>query len=168
VFIFTAKLQRKKILLGAVGAVALCAAAASLFSMFPSFTAASSTLPNPKKIRTAEDRVAYLEEYGWLINPTPLAVEELLIPQEFDSSYDDYLALQSSQGFDLTKYQGKKVKRYTYEILNYPTGETGVQAGILMYRNTIIGGEVLSPQLNGFIHGLSMPEKNITPQNPTA
>ena len=167
-FIFTAKLQRKKILLGAAGAVALCVAAASLFSMLPSSTAASATLPSPKKIRTAEDRVAYLEEYGWLINPTPLAVEELLVPQEFDSSYDDYLALQSSQGFDLTKYQGKKVKRYTYEILNYPSGETGVQASILMYRNTIIGGEVLSTQLNGFIHSLSMPEKNITPQNPAA
>ena len=167
-FIFTAKLQRKKILLGAAGAVALCVAAASLFSMLPSSTAASATLPSPKKIRTAEDRVAYLEEYGWLVNPTPLTVEELLVPQEFDSSYDDYLALQFSQGFDLTKYLGKKVKRYTYEILNYPTGETGVQVGILMYRNTIIGGEVLSPQLNGFIHGLSMPKKNITPQDPAA
>ena len=88
----------------------------------------------------------------------PIAVEELLIPDEFDETYDQYLALQSEQGFDLTKYQGKRVKRYTYEITNYPTGETGVQVGILVYKNTVVGGEVLSSQLDGFIHGLSMPE----------
>lgn len=45
----------------------------------------------------------------------------------------------------------------TYEISNYPTGETGVQAGLLIYKNTVVGGEVLSSQLGGFIHGLAMP-----------
>ena len=65
--------------------------------------------------------------------------------------------LQSGQGFDLEKYKGKRVKRYTYEISNYPTGETGVQAGLLIYKNTVVGGEVLSSQLGGFIHGLAMP-----------
>ena len=102
--------------------------------------------------------MAYLESYGWQVSADPIAVEELLIPDEFDETYDQYLALQSEQGFDLTKYQGKRVKRYTYEITNYPTGETGVQVGILVYKNTVVGGEVLSSQLDGFIHGLSMPE----------
>ena len=74
-----------------------------------------------------------------------------------DDSYDEYLALQSQQGFDLTQYAGKRVKRYTYEIANYPTGETGVQANLLIYKNTVIGGEVLSPQMDGFLHGLTMP-----------
>ena len=168
-FIFTAKLQRKRLVLGLAGALVLCAAVAVVMgSLSPATMAGSPSVPNPKKVKTAEDRVAYLEAYGWLVNPEPLAVEELLVPEEFDETYGEYLALQSSQGFDLTKYQGKKVKRYTYEILNYPTGESGVQVGILMYRNTVIGGEVLSPQLNGFIHGLSMPKKNITPQDPAA
>jgi len=85
-------------------------------------------------------------------------VEELLIPEEFDETYNDYLKLQADQGFDLTKYRGKRVKRYAYEIKNYPTGETGVQAGLLLYRNTVIGGEILSAQLNGFIHGLALPQ----------
>ena len=30
-----------------------------------------------------------------------------------DDSYTDYLALQSGQGFDLTKYAGKRVKRFS-------------------------------------------------------
>jgi len=57
----------------------------------------------------------------------------------------------------LTKCAGKRVKRYTYEITNYPTGESGVQANLLIYKNTVVGGEVLSAQLDGFLHGLTMP-----------
>lgn len=92
--------------------------------------------------------MAYLQSYGWEVSAEPLATEELLIPKEMDASYDDYLALQSGQGFDLSKYAGKRVKRYTYEITNYPTGETGILANLLIYKNTVIGGEVLSPQLD--------------------
>ena len=99
----------------------------------------------------------YLAGYGWEVNSEPLATQELLIPEEMDESYDEYLALQSQQGFDLTQYAGKRVKRYTYEITNYPTGETGVQANLLIYKNRVIGGEVLSPQMDGFLHGLAMP-----------
>lgn len=158
-FIFTAKIKRGKLTLGLLGVAVLCAAAVLAAGLFGEpGAAASASLPSPKGIKTAEDRVAYLEGYGWLVDPEPIAVEELLIPEEFDDSYAEYLELQSSQGFDLTKYCGKRVKRYAYEIKNYPTGETGVQAGILIYKNRVIGGEVLSAQLNGFIHGLSLPE----------
>lgn len=84
-------------------------------------------------------------------------MEELIIPEQFDETYSQYLELQASQGFDLTDYCGKRVKRYTYEITNYPTGESGIQAGLLVYKSTVIGGDVLSAQLGGFIHGLEMP-----------
>jgi len=110
-------------------------------------------------IQNSGEMIAYLESLGWSVSADPLAVEELLIPEAFDDSYQDYLALQSSQGFDLSAYCGKRVKRYTYEITNYPTGETGVQAALLVYKNKIIGGEVLSTSPDGFIHGLEMPKR---------
>ena len=56
-------------------------------------------------------------------------MEELILPEEFDETYTQYLELQAGQGFDLEAYRGKRVKRYTYEITNYPTGEQGIQAG---------------------------------------
>lgn len=166
-FIITAKLPRRKLAAGLTAGLLLCAAAVSLL-FFPAATAASATIPSPKKVRTAEDRIAYLEAYGWLVEPEPLAVEELLVPKEFDATYDEYLALQTAQGFDLTKYRGKKIQRYTYEILNYPTGETGVQVSLLIRKNTVIGGEVLSPHVNGFVHGLAFPEQTNTPRVPAA
>lgn len=156
-FIFTAKLNRKKFIWGAVVAVLLCGAAIAAISALNSQGAAALSTGADPKAKTNDDRVAYLEHFGWTVEPQPVAVEELQIPEEFDETYTQYLALQTGQGFDLTKYCGKRVKRYAYTITNYPTGESGVQAGLLVYKNTVIGGEILSTQLNGFIHALIMP-----------
>ena len=159
--IVTAKLPRRTLALGGIlAALALCVG-----TLLPSFSAAvpaagepaALSAPSPKKIRSNEDRVEYLSAYGWEVSPEPITTQELLIPEEMDESYTEYLSLQGQQGFDLAKYAGKRLKRYTYEIYNYPSGETGVQANLLLYRNTVVGGEVLSPQLNGFMHGLAMP-----------
>lgn len=155
-FIITARVRKGPILAVAAAAAVVCGillAAAGLGGQ----DAAVSGVVSPTGIKTNEDRVAYLESYGWQVSQEPTAVEELLIPETFDESYTQYLDLQTAQGFDLTDYQGKRVKRYTYAINNYPTGETGIQAGLLIYKNTVIGGDVLSPQLGGFIHGLTMP-----------
>ena len=156
--IVTAKVPRRKLALGAaLAALACCCAVALNLGVGDSREASASGLSDPKGVKSNEDRVEYLAGYGWEVAPEPIATQELLIPEEMDGSYDEYLALQSQQGFDLTRYAGKRVKRYTYEITNYPTGETGVQANLLIYKNTVIGGEVLSPQLDGFLHGLAMP-----------
>ena len=156
-FIFTAKLKRERLIAGAAAVAALCAVVAIAVGVISVRGGTVSASADQKGVKTNEDRVAYLESFGWTVEPEPLAVEELLIPEEFDETYTQYLELQSSQGFDLTQYCGKRVKRYTYVITNYPTGETGVQAGLLIYKNTVIGGDVLSPQLGGFIHSLEMP-----------
>lgn len=157
--ILTAKLPRRPMALGAVLAGLVCL---TLLLPGPGFSVptggdSSVSSPDPKGRRTNEDRLEYLADYGWEAEADPIATQELLIPEEMDDSYTDYLTLQSGQGFDLSKYAGKRVKRYTYRILNYPSGEEGVQANLLLYRNTVVGGEVLSPQINGFLHGLSMP-----------
>lgn len=154
-FIITAKINRRGILAVAAAAIVLCGAlvAAGLHWGGDAISASA----NVKGVRSNEDRVSYLERYGWAVSAEPVSVEELILPETFDDTYSQYLELQSKQGFDLTAYSGKRVKRYTYEITNYPTGETGVLAGLLIYQNTVIGGDVLSNDLGGFIHGLERP-----------
>ena len=155
--IFTAKIHKGRIAAVAAAAAVVCGILMAAAVLSGGRGAAASASVCPKGVRTNEDRVAYLESYGWAVSEEPIAVEELIIPEEFDETYSQYLELQAGQGFDLTDYCGRRVKRYTYEVTNYPTGETGVQANLLLYKNTVIGGEVLSPRLDGFLHGLSMP-----------
>ena len=154
--IVTARVPKRKLLAGAATALCCCAvvAAALLFTLGGRAITASAEVKN---IRTNDDRLAYLGGLGWQVSAQPIATEELLIPKQFDDSYQSYLKLQADQGFDLSQYCGKRVKRYTYEVLNYPTGEAGVQVNLLICKNTVVGGEVLSPQLDGFLHGLAMP-----------
>ena len=158
-FILTARLNRKRLAAAAAALVVLCGTALALGTPGAD-TAADAPIPSSPstKVKTEEDRIAFLESFGWQVEPTPVSVEEMLIPEAFDESYAEYLSLQQSQGFDLTEYCGKRVKRYTYTITNYPTGESGVQVSILIYKNKVVGGEVLSPQLNGFLHGLTRPQ----------
>ena len=157
--IMATKLPRRKIALWALAAAALCCCALLVnIDALQLSRGVETAAISPKDIKTNEDRVAYLQEYGWQVKGQPIATQELIIPDSFDESYAEYLALQEQQGFNLEKYTGKRVKRYTYEITNYPTGEQGVQVNLLLYRNTVVGGEVLSAQLDGFLHGLSMPQ----------
>ncbi len=155
--IMTAKMPRRKLTWGVAAAALLCCCAIALNFGQAVREVSASSLPSPKGVRSNQDRVDYLSAYGWQVSSDPIATQELLIPEEMDESYDEYLALQTDQGFDLKKYAGKRVKRYTYEVLNYPSGETGVQANLLICKNTVVGGEILSPRLDGFLHGLAMP-----------
>ena len=43
--------------------------------------------------------------------------------------------------------------RYTYEITNYTDSSERVYANIIVYRNNVIGGDVCSANVGGFIHG---------------
>ncbi|MCC8122151.1 MAG: DUF4830 domain-containing protein [Oscillospiraceae bacterium] len=157
-FIFTAKVNRSRILAVVGAAVVVCGILTfATNSMRNHDVEASSAAAGTSGIKTNEDRIAFLEHYGWTVSEQPLSVEELQLPDTFDESYSEYLALQSGQGFDLTRYAGKRVKRYTYEVTNYPTGEQGIEAGLLIYKDEVIGGEIFSPKLDGFIHGLSVP-----------
>lgn len=151
--ILTARLPKINFALGTALTTMLCTCALVLVKP-SSQTVMSSEYLDKEQM----ERLAYLRELGWEVEETPLAQQRLLIPAPLDESYQDYLALQSQQGFpSLTLYQGETVERYTYLIQNYPSGEEGVQVNLLVYEGDIIGGEVLSPQVNGFLHGLTLP-----------
>lgn len=150
-FIFTAKLNKRKIAV-TLAAVAVCVL--SLVITASSRQASAAAVVSPKGVRTAQDRAAYLRSWGWEVPEEAAQVEELTLPETFGPEYSEYLSLQTSQGFDLAKYAGKRVRRYTYQLLNYPTGEQGVVAHLLVCKNTVVGGEVMG---EGFLQGLALP-----------
>lgn len=106
-------------------------------------------------IKTGEDRIAFFGQFGWQVKPEPVACVEVRIPEEFDKVLSAYNEIQKGQGLDLTKYKGKTVQRYTYEIQNYDGYNGVVYANIIVYRNKVVAGDVCSADVGGFMHGLA-------------
>ena len=163
--IVTAHIPKKKLLAGGITALCCCAAVviALIFTLGGRAVTASAEV---KHIRSNDDRLAYLSGLGWQVSLQPLATEELLIPQQFDDSYAGYLKLQEDQGFDLARYCGKRIKRYTYQLTNYPTQDEPMQIALLLYKNRVIGGQIQSAS-GSLLHGLTFPAVEEGPR-PTA
>lgn len=103
---------------------------------------------------TNEERVAYLESYGWQVQTEPSETREVMIPAQFNDVYTAYNVMQQAQGFDLKPYAGEICTQYLYKIDNYPD-ETEVYATLLVYGDMIVGGDVACAEVDGFMHGFA-------------
>ncbi|HHW46162.1 MAG TPA: DUF4830 domain-containing protein [Clostridiales bacterium] len=95
----------------------------------------------------------FLQNLGWQVPDQPIEQKEIQIPEEFMDVYENYNNLQREAGYDLKKYKGKKVTRYTFTITNFP-GRSDVRANVLVFEDIIIGGDISSTELNGFMVAL--------------
>lgn len=102
---------------------------------------------------TEEERLGFLSSWGWEVSPAGGWVEEVQIPGTFDEVYGNYNQMQLEQGFDLEKYAGERVRRYSYPLTNYPNSGDDIRANLLVYRGKIIGGDISSQIEGGFSTG---------------
>lgn len=110
------------------------------------------------KIKNNADRIAFLAQFGWECSESATEEVTMTIPKEFDKIMKTYNEVQKQQGLDMEKYKGKDVIRYTYEITNYPGAEGKVIANLIICKNRVIGGDICSADVNGFIHGFAKPK----------
>lgn len=132
----------KKLLLGfaiavLAGVIAVCAAAAH---------AGSAGIAGAENA----DRVHFLAECGWQVEEEPLSAQEVQIPTEFSDVYEQYNQLNQQAGFDLHAVAGKACKQYCYRVTNYQ-GDDEVHATLLVENGRIVGGDVSSAALDGFM-----------------
>ena len=99
------------------------------------------------------ERVEFLKRFGWETEKSPVEIKEIIIPEVFDEVFEAYNQIQISQGFNLAAYKGKRVKRFTYSVNNYPGGAADVRANLIIYNNAVIGGDISTAALDGFMHG---------------
>jgi len=110
------------------------------------------------KIYENKDRLEFISQFGWEVSEEPLETVEVTVPETFDTVYLGYNEMQQEQGLNLAKYKGKTVTRYTYKVTNYPEYDGTVYLSLLVYKNKIVGGDVCSADVNGFVHGFAAPE----------
>ena len=152
--VMTAKVDMKKVMLG------LAAAAAVILSLILLLgRGEDSTQTATPAISNNDARVKFLTDFGWDVTTSPTETGQVKIPEASSEVFDRYNALQKGQGYDLSKYAGKKVMRYVYKINNYPGAAEPVYATLLVYKNEIIGGDITDTSPKGHMQGFKIPEK---------
>ncbi len=100
------------------------------------------------------DGAAFLARYGWQTDPASRVADRVTLPAAGLPVFERYQALQLAQGLDLAPYAGRAVTRYTYRVLNHPAGQ-GVLAHVLVADGRVIGADICSAALAGFMQGVS-------------
>ncbi len=100
----------------------------------------------------------FISRFGWDVINEPDDVREVIIPVEFDDVYNNYNNIQLAQGYNLEKYAGERVKKWSFTITNYPGYEEQdfIKINVLVFDGKVIGGDVCSVKLDGFMHGFAL------------
>ena len=149
-FVCSIKAGKKK---WVIVALAVILVAVTVFLAFGKWNAAAES-GNAKGYSCVasnnDERVAFLAQFGWQVEAEPLEIRDVAIPDPFDEVYLQYNALQKQQGCDLEPLAGKVCRQWVYEVTNYPA-ETPVHANLLVYEDRVVGGDICSTELDGFM-----------------
>ena len=145
--IMTTKVDKRKLL------IALAAVLAAIAGLLLLGRDDAQPTANLTAADTNDARVKFLTDLGWEVTASPAEATEVRIPREADEVFSRYNELQKNQGYDLTKYAGKKVMRYVYQINNFPDAREPVYATLLVYKDRIIGGDITDTTPGGRVQG---------------
>lgn len=104
-------------------------------------------------MKSNEDRVSFIEGFGVKVKDEPTTEESFAAPESFDRIIAGYNEIQKAQGLDLTKYVGKRITHYAYEVENYDY-EGKVYVNLLIYKNRVIACDISSGDGKGFVSPL--------------
>lgn len=104
-------------------------------------------------IRSKEERVAFLSQFGIEVKAESEKSETFTAPESLDRVLLAYNELQKKQGLDLSKYTGKRLVRYTYEVTNAER-EGVVYVNLFVSRGKVVAGDVSGDGENPFVLAL--------------
>ena len=154
-FVMTAKVDKKKIAIILTCIIAAVALLIMLIGGGKDQSAATGVI----SVANNDDRVNFLSGFGWEVTNSPVETGQVRIPEQTSEVFERYNALQKSQGYDLSAYEGQTVMRYVYRINNYPGATEPVYATVLISKNRVIGGDITDTAAKGVIRGFKMPKE---------
>lgn len=172
-FVYSFKVNKRKMFALIIGVVLLIVGAVVMVNMLVKGSSVlvednelSETFfgigeDNSVTIQSENDVIEFVESFGWEVSSNEISVKELTVPAEFNDVYTQYNELQIAQGYDLTDYCSKIVSKYTLEVLNYPDLPNFIRANVLVYEDVVIGGDICSISIEGFVHGFAW-ENNLS------
>lgn len=130
------------------GLVALLAAVLLCLMICGELYAAGNKKENGK---TNQLRVDFIKSIGLSPQEECIEKKDIVIPERFGEVYTNYNVLQTEAGYDLEPYRGAKATVFTYSV-ETPEGYSGdTVVNLIVYNGRIIGGDVSSRALDGFM-----------------
>lgn len=130
------------------GLVALLAAVLLCLFVGGELYAAGNIKQNGK---TNAQRVAFIKSMGLVPQEECIGNKDIVIPERFGMVYENYNKLQLKAGYDLELYKGSDATVFTYSV-ETPNGYSGdAVANLIVYNGRIIGGDISSRELDGFM-----------------
>lgn len=147
-FVISFKTGKRKIVL------ALAVTLVALTAVLVAARVSSHSMSGLPAGETNEERLSFLASWGWQAEEEPLEMREVLIPAEFDDVYLRYNEVQIAQGMDLRPFAGRTCSQWVYRVTNHPSGQE-VRASLLVLDGHIVGGDLSTAELGGFLTGFS-------------
>ena len=94
--------------------------------------------------QTPEQRTAFLKSRGYEVDEATVEVREIRVPDQPDAALMQYNELLKTAGWDLEPYMGKRLKLYTYRVLN--DADSSAKAYLYVYRDSVVGGHIHTVQ----------------------
>ena len=98
-FVFSFKANKPKLI------IALCVVICVLIAGTLALSGRKKPVVNDKvinyKAKTDSECITFLSQFGWTVNEEPVEVREVIIPSEFNDTYEAYNVIQKNQGLDL-------------------------------------------------------------------
>ena len=151
-FVYHFRLRKRMLAAGA----AVVALVVALAVVLPGCRAEEN---DPIIAGTQEQQLAFLSGLGWAVDATPIETLDLQLPQQLSGDWAAYAQLQEEQGLPFLSCAGQQVRRYTYQITNYPGRDRDVQANLYVCNGQLIGGDIMALGKNGFQAGLAFPQQ---------
>ena len=152
----TLKFDRKKTAFAVVIAALLIVGIILMVGAFQKSASAKDTAGTGRAdavVKNEKSRVAYLARNGWEVASPAESESVVMIPRTFSAVFEEYNELQKQQGFDLSQYCGTEVTMYTYRVTNAEL-DGDVIAVLYVQSNKVVGGDVHSTALDGFMTGI--------------
>jgi len=145
-FIFSMKLSKliKRSLVCVVAVVAVFYACKFAYSLVVPEDTKDNVNVNANINAEKGDKLGFLKSENIEVDEEPVQVIEVMVPGDMNDEYKEYNEIQKKQGFDLTKYQGKKLKQWTYAVKN----NKNVYVTVLQDSGKIVGCHILDSENN--------------------
>ena len=115
---------------------------------------ASSVEVDFSGIKTNEDRIRFISQFGVKVDGEPVETVEFRVPEDFDRVIAGYNEIQKKQGLNIEKYKNKKVTRYTYTVKDYEMDGKKVEdavVNLIVYKGTVVACDISSSSPDGFV-----------------